>query len=155
VAWRWPEDAKTRPVAGPIDNMLGYNAGVDLNPNTREEQRRDNPLYHTEPTMWVGDLTLECEVNLSAGSEVILELSRGVNRFQAKFGNGQVSLARVGAKGPEFGNPTRPCKVNGGVYKLRFANVDCRLWVWVDDRRIDFDTEGDYSPAEPTTYDPE
>ena len=154
VPWRWPDKENAKPVAGPVDNMLGYNAGYDQNPvNGREEQRR-RPAGQ-EATMWVGDLILECEVDLPAGSDVILELSKGPNRFQAKFGNGQVSLARIGPKGPEFGNPTRSCKVSAGVHKLRFANVDCRLWVWVDDKLINFGTEGDYSPAEPTSYDPE
>jgi signal peptidase I len=121
-----------------IDNFLGYNAS---RPTSTAEQ------------LWVGDLILECEAEIPAGSEVILELSKGPNRFQAKFGNGQVSLARIGPKGPEFGNPSRPCKVNAGTYKLRFANVDCRLWVWVDGKRIDFGAEADYSPAMVKEYD--
>ena len=45
--------------------------------------------------------------------------------------------------------------MNGGSYKLRFANVDARLAVWVDDKRIDFGAEGDYSPVEPAAYEPE
>ncbi len=155
VPWRWPLD-KEKPVAGPVDNMLGYNAGVDWNPDANmgrgaEQSRDEGP----DASRWVGDLILECEVEIAAGSEIVLELSRGVNRFQAKFGNGQVALARIGPKGPEFGNPTRPCKVNAGTYKLRFANVDARLAVWVDDKRIDFGIEGDYSPVEPNGYEPE
>ena len=151
VPWRWPLD-KEKPVAGPVDNMLGYNAGTDWNPDAGREQSRDEG---PDATRWVGDLTLECEVQLAAGSEVVLELSRGANRFQAKFGNGQVALARIGEKGPEFGNPTRACKVNAGTYELRFANVDAHLSVWVDGTRIDFGTEGDYSPIEPAAYEPE
>ena len=149
--WRWPLD-REKPVAGPVDNMLGYNAGSDWNPDAGREQSRDEG---PDATRWVGDLILECEVELTAGSEVVLELSRGPNRFQAKFGNGQVALSRIGVQGPEFGNPTRPCKVTGGTYKLRFANVDARLSVWVDDKRIDFGAEGEYSPVEPASYDPE
>ena len=150
VPWRWTGKDGPKPFAGPIDNMLGYNAGVELDQkqNILNKERGDE-------LWWVGDLILECEVELSAGSEVVLELSKGENRFQAKFGNGEVSLARVGPGGAEFGNPTRPCKVRAGTHKLRFANVDCRLWVWVDEKRIDFGTEGDYSPTEPTTYDPD
>lgn len=153
VPWRWPEPDNAKPVAGPVDNMLGYNAGVEFNPVLGRAEQRDDPRRGPEPTMWVGDLILECEAEVGGGAEVVLEVSRGPNRFQAKFGNGQVALARVGPKGPEFGNPSRPCKVTAGKYKLRFANVDCRLWVWVDGKRIDFGTEGDYDPAEATTYD--
>lgn len=151
VPWRWPQD-KDKPVAGVIDNMLGYNAGVDWNPDANKEQSRDEGA---DATRWVGDLILECEVELSAGSEVVLELSKGANRFQAKFGNGEVSLARVGPMGAEFGNPTKPCNVKEGTHKLRFANVDCRLWVWVDDKRIDFGSAADYSPYEMPKPDPE
>ena len=144
---------KLAPVAGPVDNMLGYNAGLDFNPITKEVQSRDTPR---EAGMWVGDLHIECEAELAAGAAVVLELSKGANRFQAKFGNGQVSLARVGPQGPEFGNPTRPCKVGTGpenkVHKLRFANVDNRLWVWADGKRIDFGAEGDYIPVDPAKY---
>lgn len=137
--WRWP-DNREKPFAGPIDNFLGYNS-------SRPTSSAEN--------LWVGDLILECEVETAAGSEVVLELSKGPSRFQAKFGNGQVSLARVGPLAAEFKNPTRPCKVNAGTYKLRFSNVDNRLMVWVDGKRIDFGAEAEYSPVELDTYEPE
>lgn len=150
--WRWGNNINDgQPVAGPIDNMLGYNSGFDLNPLTMQPQSRDQGSSDSQ--RWVGDLILECEVELSTGSEVILELSKGASRFQAKFGNGEVSLSRVGPLAAEFGNPKLPCKVKDGTHKLRFANVDHRLWVWVDDKRIDFGAAAEYSPSEVTTYD--
>jgi signal peptidase I len=153
VPWRWSDQDIAPPAAGPVDNMLGYNAGIDLNPLTGEPQPRDTGR---DSTMWVGDLCLECEAEFAAGAEVVLELSKGVNRFRATFGNGQVALGRVGEQGPKaFGTPTRPCNVNAGTHKLRFANIDCRLWVWVDGKRIDFGPEGDYIPVERTGYDPD
>ena len=110
VPWRWPDKDGAKPVAGPVDNMLGYNAGWDWNPATNEAMSHDTPR---EAGMWVGDLCLECEVELAGGAEVVLDLSKGVNRFQAKFGNGQVALERHGPNGPDpnappFGTPTRP-----------------------------------------------
>jgi signal peptidase I len=149
--WRWGEGETGQPVAGPIDNMLGYNAGRDINPVTKQVQSRDDGS--TDALRWVGDLILECEVELAAGAEVTLELSKGSSRFQAKFGNNEVVLTRVGAQAGELGK--QPCKVSGGVHKLRFANVDHRLWVWVDGKRIDFGATADYSPSEVTAYDPE
>jgi signal peptidase I len=140
--WRWGERLE-KPSPGPVDNFLGYNAS------------RSSAGQNEAPQHWVGDLILECEVDIPAGSEITLELSKGVNRFQAKFGNGQVTLARTGPLSAEFKNPSRPCKVNAGVYKLRFANVDSRLWVWVDGRKIDFGTESEYSPVEPEKFEPE
>lgn len=129
-----------------IDNFLGYNAGRDLDPVTGVAATRDGS---GADKYWVGDLILECEIELTAGAETTLELSKGINRFQATFGNGKVKLVRLGVGGQEFGTPERPCKVNAGRYKVRFANVDCRLWVWVDDKLIDFGTEGDYLPPTP------
>jgi signal peptidase I len=152
--WRWPDPDYPLPIIAPIDNMLGYNAGIDYNPDRREVVHRDHEQVR-EASMWVGDLCLECEVDLGAGAEVALDLSRGANRFRATFANGQVALSRSGPKGPEFGTPTRPYKVTGAVQKFRFANIDSRLWVWVDGKRIDFGTEGDYTPVETNEFDPE
>jgi signal peptidase I len=150
--WRWTDRENEKPVAGPVDNMLGYNSGIDYNPRTGEAVPRDREQVR-ETSLWVGDLCLECEAELAAGAEVALELAKGPERFQAKFANGQVILSRSGSK--EFGTPTRPYKVTGGAQKLRFANIDNRLWVWVDGKRIDFGAEGDYTPVETTEFDPE
>lgn len=128
-----------------IDNFLGYNAGRDLDPTTGRTQVRETG----QEKLWVGDLILECKATFDAGSKVILELSRGINRFQAEFEQGKVTLRRLGAGGEEFKEPTRPCKVGAGAHELRFANVDCRLWVWVDGKLVDFGTDGDYAPPTP------
>ena len=135
----------------PIDNFLGYNAGRDLDPAfNRVSAPRDNSGLDRQ---WVGDLILECEVQMASGTEVVMELSKGVNRFQATFGNGKVTLGQLGRGGEKFKKPTRDCKVANGTFKLRFANVDCRLWVWVDGKNIDFGNEGDYQPVEPLPSD--
>ncbi|HEV3437336.1 MAG TPA: S26 family signal peptidase [Gemmata sp.] len=134
----------------PIDNFLGYNAGRDLDPQMNRATPRDNSGLDQR---WVGDLILECEVELGNGAEIVMELSKGVNRFQAVFGNGKVSLSQSGRGGESFKNPSRPCKVAAGKYTIRFANVDCRLWVWVDGKCIDFGNEGDYQPVEPIPSD--
>jgi signal peptidase I len=86
---------------------------------------------------WVGDLILECEAQLDkAQGEVTLELSKGPDRFRARFdlGNGFCKLLHVDKDDKETeldGKPTG-CK-GGGTHRLRFANVDQRLTVWVDD----------------------
>jgi len=129
-----------------IDNFLGYNAGRDLDPASGRAETRD---ITGQSKLWVGDLILECKATFEPGSKVILELSKGINRFQAEFESGKVTLRRVGAGGAEFKEPSRPCKVGPGAHDLRFANVDCRLWVWVDGKRVDFGAEGDYSPPTP------
>ena len=151
VPWRWEEGERIpRPVPGPVDNMLGYNAGIEQGAGRAARESGDE-------ASWVGDLILECEVEIAAGSSVVLDLSKGPNHFQATFGNGQVGLTRVGpqAPGAPFNPTPRPCPVNAGTYKLRFANVDSKLWVWVDGKLIDFGDESAYSPVEPSEYLPE
>ncbi|QDU23019.1 S26 family signal peptidase [Urbifossiella limnaea] len=130
--------------AGPVDNFLGYNDGLDVDPTTTlPHERRGN--RSAQDTTWVGDLILECEADVQAGAEVVLEVSRGQTRFQARFAGGEVELVSTGPAGKSFGK--RPTKITAGKYKLRFANVDARLWVWVDGKRIDFGTDADYPPA--------
>lgn len=137
--WTWGDH--TPPEPGPVDNFLAYNAGE---PGISRQS--------TLERLWVGDLILECEAELGSGAEVVLELSKGSRRYQAKFSGGQVSLSSTGPDAKEFG--VWPCKVSGpGKYALRFANVDCRLRVWVNDRLIDFGTDADHSFAEPDQAD--
>jgi signal peptidase I len=182
----------TGPVAGPIDNFLGYNSGFELPKRqrgelvirpgpiphpwwTHEEIRKYNQIQQdlfdklpedqkraqggpvrfglpastraVPDPQWVGDLILECEAELGDGAAVTLELSKGANRFQARFADGQVTLSRTGPGEQTFGS--RPCRVKKGTYVIRLANVDCRLRVWVDDRAIDFGTDADYPHPEP------
>lgn len=142
--WAWNTPAI--PVPGPIDNFLGYNMGLEVpKANPRQQPR---PPHAGGEDNWVGDLILECEAELGDGGELTLELSRGVNRFQARFADGTVTLSRTG---PGQGViASRPCRVkSGGSYTIRFANVDGRLRVWVDDRAIDFGADADYQSLEP------
>jgi len=142
----------TRPVVDPvpIDNFLGYNGEWD------EKNGFPHFVYDrgaSDYKFWVGDLMIECQAKISdANAEVVLELSKGENRFQAKFANGKVALVRTGKNGKEMG--TFATKISGpGTYKLRFANVDCSLRVWVDGRRIDMGAAGEYAPTAPDTFD--
>lgn len=140
--WEHPADlAAAKPTH--VDNFLGYNSEVSFDRQTGIES---NPRA-TDTNHWVGDLILECVAKLENDTdEVVLELSKGQSRFRAKFAGGQVALSRTGASAGEIGKP-RPCKVKGkGEYRLRFANVDSRLRVWVNDRLIDFGTDADYAP---------
>jgi signal peptidase I len=115
-----------------ISDYMGYNTYV--------------PHRNTPPGQnWVSDLILECEVvvpNNPSGT-FVLELSKGHDRFQARWDlaspEGQCRLYRL--------NPQLTEKLKGeikplsggetalrgaGTYRLRFANVDDRLLVWVN-----------------------
>ena len=127
-----------------ITNEMGYNSGVDA---VRGATRDVGDEF------WVGDLIVEAEATVGAdGAEIVMELSKGRHRYQAVFADGNVRLIRTGPNGRELA--TRVSGVTGpGTYDLRFANVDCRLRVWVDGTAIDFGGEADYPPDElPTTF---
>jgi signal peptidase I len=153
LLWNWENrgepGAKVDPQ--PVDNFLGYNAGLERDRENGSEGHRPGG----DRGQWVGDLVLECDAELGDGAEVTLELSKGVNRFRAKFAGGAVALSRTWPDGKVDELASRPCKVTGkGKYHLRFANVDSRLRVWVNGKAIGFGTDADYTPAEPKEYDP-
>jgi len=122
---------------GKITNFLGYNGGVENGVESR---------LGTE--FWVGDLMLECTAKVSGPSDVVLlELSRGVNRFQAKFTGGKVALFRTGPNGKEMATADTSM-TSSGSYNLRFANFDGRLRVWVNGSSLNFGPAADYSLAD-------
>lgn len=134
-----------QPEPKPITNFLGYNAGIE---SGRGEFRNISSDF------WVGDLILECDAEFSSSSDTaVLELSKGEHRYQAQFQNGQVTLVRTGPSGREMA--TAATGISTGSYSLRFANVDCRLRVWVNGRSIDFGDAANYPPDPiPESFDP-
>jgi Signal peptidase, peptidase S26 len=115
----------------------------------------------TPPQNWVGDLMLECRVDVrKSEGEFWLELSKGIHRFQARWDlssgvctlfknefkqvNGSGELKRM----PPVELDSKPTKLRGpGSYQVRFANIDARLTVWVD-RELPFGDGKDYPPPE-------
>jgi signal peptidase I len=92
---------------------------------------------HTAPGVnWASDLILECDATLDrAEGELILEVSKGVDRFQARWdlASGVCTLYRVtGGKEEKLDSKPTAVHKQGGTYRLRLANVDERLTVWVD-----------------------
>jgi signal peptidase I len=121
-----------------ITDFLGYNTYETNN-------HRGAPAPN-----WAGDLMLECTLAVEeAKGEFWMELSRGIDRFQARFdlATGSCSLYRwsehkmkqavvagVQREVPDW-QPlgSAETRVKGkGNYRLRFANYDERLTVWVD-----------------------
>jgi signal peptidase I len=113
-------DGKPQPVL--ITDFMGY--------NTYEPGHGGSSGQN-----WVGDLMLECEVTADqAGGEFVMELSKGVDRFQAHWdlSSGICTLSRLTKDKPEQQLDSKPTALKGGTHRLRFANVDERLLVWVD-----------------------
>jgi signal peptidase I len=113
-----------------ITDFLGYNSvGTEM----KQALRPYDPSHHN----WVGDLMLECTVTVErAEGELCLELSKGVDRFQACWDlqSGECALYRLGQDGKRGEALSRQgTRLKApGEYQLRFANVDARLAVWVD-----------------------
>ncbi len=121
-----------------ITDFMGYNAGVS------------GGLPPTRGKNWVSDLILETEVEVSkAEGELVLELSKGIDRFQARWNlaDGNCKLLRLRSDGKNPMQTTelasQPTTVRkAGTYRLRFADVDQRLTVWVD-RELPFGVNDD------------
>lgn len=118
-----------------IRNFMGYNFA-----DTSRIGRGDEDRY------WVGDLMLECEVDVTAATgEFVMELSKGLNRFQARFdlSTGVCRLIRKGVSDEELGNTVTTLR-GAGKQTVRFANFDDRLTVWVG-RQLPFGDGVDYA----------
>jgi hypothetical protein len=85
---------------------------------------------------WVGDLMLDFELTVERPEgELWLELARAVDRFQMclDLSTGKCTLYRIqdGKHPQELASATTTVS-KAGTYRLRFANYDERLTVWVD-----------------------
>jgi signal peptidase I len=99
---------------------------------------------------WVGDLALECELDVQgSGGQIVLELIEGNRAYQCRFDveQGTAALSAEGDTG--FSPKSSDSAIKGsGRHHVRFANVDDRLLVWVDDRLLEFDASTAYDPGE-------
>ena len=117
------------------------------------------PQFGPRTQRWVGDLMLECDVTIDKPQgQTVLELSRGVDRFRAVFDltTGACTFKRIkdhkaaAAPDDDAGEvlATKPTDMSkSGRHHLRFANVDDRLLLWVDDS-LPFGDGVRYTPAE-------
>lgn len=141
-------DAGKKPQPQLITDFLGYNQFVT---NGMAPQPYD-PHRHN----WVGDLMLECKVKIEKGEgELVMELSRGVDRFQATFdlAAGTCTLTRHGEDGKPKRLESKTTALKGpGTHDLRFANFDNRLTVWVDGELPFGDGVGHDAPAKRGPY---
>ena len=127
-----------------ITDFMGYNSIVVQSMGGGEWNKTPTPN-------WVGDLMLECNVHVSkAEGELWLELSKGINRFRAKWdlASGICTLLQQGTDGKQVVLNSKPTRLKStGNFLVRFANIDARLTVWVD-RELPFENGRDYPPPE-------
>ena len=152
-----------------ITNFLGYNGGFTTGDGLLPNQWNNSDSKH-----WVGDLMVECDVTTGAATEaVVLELSKGTHRYRVEIENGQarfkmfpgqVEVDRVDGNKelimnrPPIGEKvntlfTKPVSFAPGKHQVRFANIDTRLRLWIDETSIDLGEQADYTPPA-ITFDP-
>ncbi len=92
---------------------------------------------------WVGDLALQCAVELeSSEGALIFELRKGGRQFQCRIdaATGQAALSISGRDMAKF-QPKAATAVRGpGRHQIRFSNCDNELRLWVDGDTVEFDS---------------
>ena len=135
------------PVPRLITDFCGYNtyAGTEApgTPVNRSKIDSHLPVEIGVGEFWVGDLTLSCQVDLAATSpeaQLVLELIEGGNRYQCRIDcNSATAVLFKMTPDRETELASAPCGLSGtGSHQLRFANVDDRLVLWIDDTTIEF-----------------
>jgi hypothetical protein len=131
---RPPQTGKTL-----ITDFTGYNTFVT-------DGHRGPPAQN-----WVGDLLLECEVTLDKPEgQFVMQLSKSHYRFEARWNlaTGDCELYKLSAgRDEKIGSAKTMVSGKGRTYKLRFADVDEKLTVWVDNA-LPFGDDGvSYSTA--------
>jgi signal peptidase I len=127
---------------GLITDVMGYNSGFSyyIPP---ADSRRDFARLKKDRLPgenWASDLILEGEVTPDkAEGKLMLELSKGVDRFRAVWDlpAQTCTLFRLTPGGREDELASKPSALKpGSSHRLRFANVDERLTVWVDNNLL-------------------
>ena len=130
-----------------ITDFYAYNAGVHRSDAfaLQDEDYTAGIYAKLSGLHWVGDLALECELEvLSDTGEILLDLVEGGRHYECRLdvSNGLATLSIDGGRVPfaheKNGKPvytlSQTTSVSGpGTYDLRFANVDDQLLLWVDD----------------------
>jgi len=138
-----------------VTDTYGYNSSVGL--------IRGRDLEFSDSTFlglnWVRDLVLECELTVEKPQgTALLELVAGGVPFRCSIdlATGQATLA-MAANGPlhvftdRAGKQQKTLSVQtpmrtAGTYRLRMANVDHQLHLWVNEQWIEFPMPAAYGP---------
>jgi len=94
---------------------------------------------HSLGMHWVGDLAVDCEVDVEqATGELLLELVEAGKHFRCAI-DLKTGEAKLSVDGLDSFAPVGKTSVkSAGEYRLMFANVDDQLLLWVDDELVDF-----------------
>ncbi|MCE9546449.1 MAG: signal peptidase I [Planctomycetia bacterium] len=151
-----------------ITDTYAYNSSVGISKRSSDEEGRMR-LQFSDSTFlgmnWVRDLVLECDLTVDKpAGNVELELVAGGVPFRCKVdlatGLATLSIHATGTKYAFTGGSDDPGKKialqreltqqtpirTPGTYRLRFANVDSQLHLWVNDTLIEFPMPATYGP---------
>jgi signal peptidase I len=146
----WRAQEQNQPLERPrpqlIDDFCGYNATGGGNP--------ENDIYY-----WVGDLTLNCQVDIEkvrSDAALLFELNEGFRKYRCRIdpNSGEATLFYPDPHdSDEQGEQLEVVlakaitNIQGpGSYSITFANVDDRLCLWVNGTLTPFGTSADYQP---------
>ncbi len=139
--WQLAEQGeKQSPVPRLVTDFCGYNT---YSGSGREHIEALAVEEIDTGEFWVGDLTLSCQLNIATIGEspqVVLELIEGEFAYQCRI-DCKTATAVLFKITPdrEMELASAACGIYGpGSYQLRFANVDDRLVLWIDDQMVEF-----------------
>lgn len=151
-----------------ISDFYAYNTNQDLN-DFNGHPKAESEFAVGLGLHWVGDLLLECDVDVqeaNAQSAIALELVEGSQvdaqgvrvpcRFQCRIDltTGEATLTVLGIEDADWAKTKRTAKtsVRGpGRYSLRFSNFDDELRLWVNGSRVEFSAPTGYQFLTPDT----
>lgn len=152
-----------------INDFYAYNACIYQREAEYPRDRHDVQDVNTRLSgqHWVGDLALECQVEvLGEGGELLLDLVEAGRHHQCRLDlasglatltidEGRVPFAHGDGGQPLAALAQQTVMRGPGTYDVRFANVDHQLLLWINDRLVHFDVpEGEPPGAyRPPAYD--
>ena len=102
----------------------------------------------SQASHWVGDLAMDCELEVKSNQgQVLFDLVEGGVHFTCSvdLSSGQAQLSTRGDQGnvefqtPDGSNPVATTKLKGpGKYRIRYAQIDDMVYLWINDRAVQF-----------------
>jgi signal peptidase I len=142
-----------------IYDFYAYNGRIAVSEAATSVAHNELPdLPVDSGEQWVGDLTINCAVEvLAVGGELRFELVEGWRRYQCeidlKTGRGKFNYLHEQDRGEgeplPAGEPFETGMNRAGRYDISFCNVDDRLCLWVNDRLVkslEFDEASKFEP---------
>ncbi|QDU93007.1 signal peptidase I [Lignipirellula cremea] len=136
-----------------ITDFYAYNADLSVSRGAMSQYSPktshldDEMLQNKQGLHWVGDLAVECLANITSDQgELLLDLVEGGVHHQCRIdlATGKAQLT-IDGSGDAFETqaselPSASTAVRGqGTHRIRFANVDDQLLLWVDHKLVAFD----------------